>query len=112
MTGLPRRCGWCACSTEAKKASMSTSRITAFASARREPERAHGPSRRTRPRATESPGRPSRIEDQFVAVVFAALDREVTQHRLTFAAIPLSRHGAHADDPPLPAKTDRPERAV
>ena len=30
ITGRPRRCGWCACSTDAKNASMSTSRIIAL----------------------------------------------------------------------------------
>src|SRR5439155_10123595 len=94
MMGLPRRCGWCACSTDAKNASMSTSMITGVASSR------------PGPCACEHPRRPACVVAQLVAVVPGTLHGEVAQQRLAFAPGPLARDLPHADDAPLPAEAD------
>src|SRR5262245_24550604 len=100
ITGRPRRCGCCACSTDAKNASMSTSRITEVSSAG------------SHPRATQHPRRPAGVVAELVAVVAGALHREVAQHRLPLAPGPLTGHPAHAHHPPLPAEPDRAHGAV
>src|SRR5262245_3801068 len=94
ITGLPRRCGWCACSTEAKNASMSTSRIMPCSLAWPGP----GPA--------QDPRWPARVVAELVAVVARALDREVAEHGLPLAPRPLTRDAAHAHHPPLPAEAD------
>src|SRR6185295_1198149 len=80
ITGCPRRCGWCACSTEAKNASMSTSRITARASLGFVPG----------PRSIQDPARPARVVGQLVGVGGVALDREALEHRGSLAAAPFA----------------------
>src|ERR1043166_2868601 len=94
MMGCPRRCGWCACSTDAKNASMSTSMIMRATSA------GPGPGPRQHPR------RAPRVVAELVAVVPGALDGEVAEHGLALPPRPLTGHPAHADDPPLPAEAD------
>src|SRR5258706_11199858 len=95
MTGWPRRFGWWACSTEAKKASMSTSRITRPSS--------FGPG----PCPAQHPARAARVVAQLVGVAGGALDREITQQRLPFAAHPLARDFLHSHHPALPAEAQR-----
>src|SRR5262245_45244321 len=95
ITGRPRRCGCCACSTDAKNASMSTSRITAASSA--------GP----HPGAAQHPRGTTGVVAKLVAVVARALDGEVAQHRLPLAPRPLAGHPPHAHDLALPAEPDR-----
>src|SRR5262245_64689285 len=75
ITGWPRRCGWCACSTEAKNASMSTRRIIGLLWHRL------GSLGSLAPGAAEHPSRPARVVAQLVAVGAGALDREVADQR-------------------------------
>src|SRR5258705_2326150 len=95
MTGWPRRCGWCDCSTEAKTASMSTSRIT------------RAPSAAAVPRPAQDPARSARVVAQLVGVVLGTLDREVAQQRLPLAPHPLARNGLDPHHPALPAEAQR-----
>src|SRR5687767_9857230 len=90
ITGWPRRCGCFICSTEAKKASMSTSRIMGRSS--------------TAPCLAEDPARTSRVVAKLVDFRAGPFDREEAEAIRAFAPTPLPRHLAHADDPPLPAK--------
>src|SRR5436189_3199664 len=92
---------------------MSMSRIimgSASASIPR-PLRRASPAARPGPCAREDPARPARVVAQLVALPGGALDREVAQHRLPFAAAPLPGHLAHPDDSPLPPKTQRLDAA-
>src|ERR1043166_9238715 len=94
MSALPRRCGWCACSTDAKNASMSTSMIMRATSA------GPGPRPRQHPRGTP------RVVAELVAVVLGAVAGEVADPVLPPPRRPLTGDAAHADDPPLPAEAD------
>src|SRR5215470_9080193 len=92
MTGCPRKAGRWSCSTEAKKASMSISRII----------RPSG-----RPGLAEHPARAARVVAKLVGFVAMTFDGEVGEPMRALPPGPFPRHPFHANHPPLPAEPQR-----
>src|SRR5262249_28050038 len=106
MRGTPRSAGCWACSTDAKKASMSTSRNMITSPPASIPNTGIPPLRRPHPRPGQRPAWRTRVVAQLEAVAAGALHGKMMEQAGPFTAVPAAGHLHDPVDPAAPTEAD------